>query len=130
MKSDMLEKEKARIKERFEKVHVRWSDLKAATEKRWKDLRDAEERMKSVDELLLAFAKKAYEINSWFENAEEDLTDPVRCYSIEQINKLFSVQNEFLSRLDQVNKDLDDIKILDARIRRLVFFICALYLSM
>lgn len=31
------------------------------------------------------FAKKASAFNSWFENAEEDLTDPVRCNSIEEI---------------------------------------------
>ena len=38
-----------------------------------------------VEDLFLLFAKKASAFNSWFENAEEDLTDPVRCNSIEEI---------------------------------------------
>ena len=38
-----------------------------------------------VEDLCLLFAKKASEFNSWFENAEEDLTDPVRCNSVDQI---------------------------------------------
>lgn len=33
----------------------------------------------------MTFAKKASAFNSWFENAEEDLTDPVRCNSLEEI---------------------------------------------
>ena len=38
-----------------------------------------------VEDLFLLFAKKASAFNSWFENAEEDLTDPVRCNSVEEI---------------------------------------------
>lgn len=38
-----------------------------------------------IEELYLTFAKKASAFNSWFENAEEDLTDPVRCNSLEEI---------------------------------------------
>ena len=44
-----------------------------------------------VEDLFLLFAKKASEFNSWFENAEEDLTDPVRCNSVEQIKVDFHV---------------------------------------
>ena len=38
-----------------------------------------------VEELFLNFAKKASAFNSWFENVEEDLTDSVRCNSVEEI---------------------------------------------
>ena len=41
--------------------------------------------MFKVEDLFLLFAKKASAFNSWFENAEEDLTDPVRCNSVEEI---------------------------------------------
>lgn len=43
-----------------------------------------------VEDLFLLFAKKASAFNSWFENAEEDLTDPVRCNSVEEIRVSFS----------------------------------------
>ena len=41
--------------------------------------------LSKVEDLFLLFAKKASAFNSWFENAEEDLTDPVRCNSVEEI---------------------------------------------
>ena len=45
--------------------------------------------MFKVEDLFLLFAKKASAFNSWFENAEEDLTDPVRCNSVEEIRVSF-----------------------------------------
>lgn len=44
-----------------------------------------QEQYRQVEDLYLTFAKKASAFNSWFENAEEDLTDPVRCNSVEEI---------------------------------------------
>lgn len=41
-----------------------------------------------MEELFLNFAKKASAFNSWFENVEEDLTDSVRCNSVEEIKVL------------------------------------------
>ena len=38
-----------------------------------------------MEELFLTFAKKACTFNSWYENVEEDLTDSVRCNSVEEI---------------------------------------------
>ena len=38
-----------------------------------------------MEELYLQFARKASAFNSWMEGAEEDLTDPVRCNSLEEI---------------------------------------------
>lgn len=47
--------------------------------------------LSKVEDLFLLFAKKASAFNSWFENAEEDLTDPVRCNSVEEIRVSFVV---------------------------------------
>ena len=38
-----------------------------------------------MEELYLQFARKASAFNGWMEGAEEDLTDPVRCNSVEEI---------------------------------------------
>ncbi len=43
-----------------------------------------------VEELFIQFAKKASAFNSWLEDAEEDLTDPVRCNSLEEIKVITS----------------------------------------
>ena len=45
----------------------------------------SQDKYKKVEDMYLLFAKKASAFNSWFENAEEDLTDPVRCNSVEEI---------------------------------------------
>ena len=52
---------------------------------RKKRLLRLQEQYRQVEDLYLTFAKKASAFNSWFENAEEDLTDPVRCNSVEEI---------------------------------------------
>ena len=38
-----------------------------------------------MEELYLQFARKASGFNGWMEGVEEDLTDPVRCTSLEEI---------------------------------------------
>ena len=48
-----------------------------------------QKQYREVEDLYLTFAKRASTFNSWFENAEEDLTDPVKCNSGEEI-KVFN----------------------------------------
>lgn len=55
-----------------------------------------QEQFRQIEELYLTFAKKASAFNSWFENAEEDLTDPVRCNSIEEIRYAVLIQRFFV----------------------------------
>ena len=63
----------------------RWQKLLADSEERKQTLLKLQEQYRNIEDLYLAFAKKASAFNSWFENAEEDLTDPVRCNSVEEI---------------------------------------------
>ena len=63
----------------------RWQKLLADSEERKQTLLRLQEQYRNIEDLYLAFAKKASAFNSWFENAEEDLTDPVRCNSVEEI---------------------------------------------
>lgn len=64
---------------------ARWEDLKKASAERKARLLESREKSRGVDDLFLQFAKRASAFNSWFENVEEDLTDPVRCNSIAEI---------------------------------------------
>ena len=56
-----------------------------ASAARKEQLLKSQDKYKKVEDMYLLFAKKASAFNSWFENAEEDLTDPVRCNSVEEI---------------------------------------------
>jgi len=63
----------------------RWQRLLSDADARKKRLLRLQDQYRQVEDLYLTFAKKASAFNSWFENAEEDLTDPVRCNSVEEI---------------------------------------------
>ncbi|KAH0615580.1 hypothetical protein JD844_005026 [Phrynosoma platyrhinos] len=70
-----------------------------------------------VEDLFLTFAKKASAFNSWFENAEEDLTDPVRCNSLEEIKALREAHDAFRSSLSSAQADFNQLAELDRQIK-------------
>jgi spectrin alpha len=76
-------------------VIARWNSLLDASESRKQRLLSMQDQFRQIEELYLTFAKKASAFNSWFENAEEDLTDPVRCNSIEEIRALREAHAQF-----------------------------------
>jgi len=67
--------------------------------------------------LYLTFAKKASAFNSWFENAEGDLTDPVRCNSLEEIRALREAHGEFQKSLVTAEEDFKHLQALDRQIK-------------
>ena len=73
------------IEKRYNDVMSRWQRMLADADSRKQRLLRLQEQYRQVEDLYLTFAKKASAFNSWFENAEEDLTDPVRCNSVEEI---------------------------------------------
>lgn len=107
----------ARIKQRFDQVYERWQALIAASDSRRSELKVAEARFREIDDLYLLFAKKASTFNSWFENAEEDLTDPVRCNTIEEIHELINAHDRFMKTLGNAVVDFDELQQLDAKIK-------------
>lgn len=70
-----------------------------------------------MEDLFLTFAKKASAFNSWFENAEEDLTDPVRCNSLEEIRALREAHEAFRSSLSSAQADFNQLAELDKQIK-------------
>lgn len=76
-----------------------------------------QEQFKQIEDLFLTFAKKASAFNSWFENAEEDLTDPVRCNSIEEIRALREAHSQFQASLSTAQSDFEVLAKLDRQIK-------------
>ena len=70
-----------------------------------------------VEDLFLTFAKKASAFNSWFENAKEDLTDPVRCNSLEEIKALREAHDAFRSSLSSAQANFNQLAELDRQIK-------------
>ncbi|KAI2810973.1 Spectrin alpha chain, non-erythrocytic 1 [Blomia tropicalis] len=107
----------ANIMKRYNELIGRWHNLRGASEARKMRLLKFQEQFKQIEELFLTFAKKASQFNSWFENAEEDLTDPVRCNSIEEIRALRESHLQFQENLVSAQRDFEALAELDRKIR-------------
>ncbi|VDP84941.1 unnamed protein product [Echinostoma caproni] len=105
------------IKQRFNTLMDRWERLRRDSERRKTDLLQLQEQYKKVEELYLTFAKRASMFNSWFENAEEDLTDPVRCNSLDEVRALSEAQNQFKLSLKAAEVDFQQLAQLDHEIK-------------
>ncbi|KAK0179706.1 hypothetical protein PV327_005434 [Microctonus hyperodae] len=105
------------IKKRHADVITRWQKLLADSDARKQRLLRMQDQFRQIEELYLTFAKKASAFNSWFENAEEDLTDPVRCNSIEEIRALREAHAQFQASLSSAEADFQALAALDRQIK-------------
>ena len=92
---------------------------------------------KKVEELFLQFAKKASAFNTVLANIEEDLTDPVRCSSFDEVKvpilklvqsltfnhaglfvqAIKTANQQFQSALSQARNDFKQMNALDRQIK-------------
>ncbi|XP_072752026.1 spectrin alpha chain [Anoplolepis gracilipes] len=105
------------IQKRHADVITRWQKLLADSDARKQRLLRMQDQFRQIEELYLTFAKKASAFNSWFENAEEDLTDPVRCNSIEEIRALREAHAQFQASLSSAEADFQALAALDRQIK-------------
>merc|ERR1712240_804158 len=105
------------IEKRYNDVITRWNKLLSDSQQREKRLLQVQDQFRQIEELYLTFAKKASAFNSWFENAEEDMTDPVRCNSIEEIRSLREAHAQFQASLASANADFESLAQLDKQIK-------------
>jgi spectrin alpha len=105
------------IEKRYNDVISRWQSLLADSDSRKQRLLRLQDQYRQVEDLYLTFAKKASAFNSWFENAEEDLTDPVRCNSVEEIKALREAHEQFKSSLSAAESDFNQLAQLDKQIK-------------
>merc|ERR1712226_477417 len=107
----------ASINKKYEEVIGRWQKLLSDSHNRKARLLQVQEQFRQIEELYLTFAKKASAFNSWFENAEEDMTDPVRCNSVEEIRSLREAHKQFQASLSSANLDFEALAQLDKQIK-------------
>lgn len=105
------------VSDRYDEVMKRWNDLRGASEARKASLNRMQEQFKQIEEYFLTFAKRASAFSGWFENAEEDLSDPVRCNSIEEAVALRDAHIQFQESLVGAQQDFDYLAELDKRIK-------------
>jgi len=107
------------IENQFDDLMNKWKNLMQETELRKKKLKENKNKLKEIDDLYLRFAKSASGFNSWFENVEEDLTDPIKCYSLQEISVLIQEQNNFKVTLKDAKNELDQLEAIDYKLDQL-----------
>ena len=105
------------INNKYQEVLARWQKLHSESNNRKTRLLQVQEQFRQIEELFLTFAKKASAFNSWFENAEEDMTDPVRCNSVEEIKSLQIAHSQFQDSLSSASADFKSLADLDKQIK-------------
>ena len=58
----------------------------------------------------MEFAHKASAFNNWCEKAEEDLSEPVHCVSLDAIRQLQKDHEAFLASLTKARGDFNDLR--------------------
>ena len=93
-------------------VITRSNKLLSDSQQRDQRLLGVQDQFCQIEELYLTFAKKAFAFKSWFKNAEEDMTDPVCCSSIEEIRSLQPAStNADFEALAQLDKQIKSFNV-------------------
>ena len=82
--------EQAELK--WEELKLDWDELKRLTKNRRDTLAQQKSNLRGFVEFCIEFAKRAGAFNSWFENVEENLTDPITSGSVQVNDELLSVR--------------------------------------
>ena len=82
------------ITQRWAQVTDAWEKLEAAAKNRREKLNKLREELDAHQDLCIKFSRLASAFNSWYENVEENLTDPIRSRSVDEAKAEF--ENSFL----------------------------------
>lgn len=97
-------------------VETAWHGLITLSDNRKAQLLESREKFQALEKLHLEFAKMASQFNSWFENAEEDLTDPVRVNSLDEIHGAKAEHAAFMASLRTERAKFSQLIELDQQI--------------
>ncbi|CAD6188004.1 unnamed protein product [Caenorhabditis auriculariae] len=107
------------IDKRYSGVVQRWENLLKKSEERLRKLLELRQSFEKIEGLYLNFAKMASAFNSWIENAEEDLTDPVQCNSLQDVLILCDSYARSQSNFEKAEQELKELQKLDRLIKSL-----------
>ncbi|XP_064138843.1 spectrin alpha chain, erythrocytic 1 [Loxodonta africana] len=107
------------IEERHAALLKHWEQLLEAAAAHRKKLQKKQLPLRETEELFMEFANKASAFNNWCENAEEDLSEPVHCNSLNEIRQLKKDHEAFLASLVETQADFNHLLELDKQIKAL-----------
>ncbi|XP_047410247.1 spectrin alpha chain, erythrocytic 1 isoform X3 [Sciurus carolinensis] len=107
------------IEERHDALQRHWKQLLEASAAHREKLLEKQLPLQKAEELFREFAHKASVFNNWCENAEEDLSEPVHCVSLQEIRQLHKDHEAFLASLAGAQEDFNHLLELDKQIKAL-----------
>ncbi|XP_045640354.1 spectrin alpha chain, erythrocytic 1 [Ursus americanus] len=107
------------IEERHDALLRRWEQLLEASAAHRQKLLEKQLPLQQAEELFMEFAHKASAFNHWCENAEENLSEPVHCVSLNEIRQLQKDHEAFVASLVGAQSDFNDLRELDQQIKAL-----------
>ncbi|KAM5202520.1 spectrin alpha chain, erythrocytic 1 isoform 2-T6 [Hipposideros larvatus] len=107
------------IEERHAALLSLWEKLLEASAAHKDKLLEKQLPLRKAEELFMEFAHKASAFNHWCENAEEDLSEPVHCASLNEIRELQKNHEDFLASLARAHEDFNYLLELDQQIKSL-----------
>ncbi|XP_037681556.1 spectrin alpha chain, erythrocytic 1 [Choloepus didactylus] len=107
------------IEERHAALMRRWEELLEASAAHRQKLLENQLPFQKAEELFMEFAHKASAFNSWCENAQEDLSEPVHCVSLNEIRQLQKDHEAFLASFAGAQADFNYLLELDQQIKAL-----------
>jgi spectrin alpha len=105
------------IQQRYNDIMRRWEKLQKDSDNHNTRLQRGLEQFKKVEELFHQFSMKASSFNTSLSNIEEDLSDAVRCNSLDEIQSLQSSYQQLQQQLTHCKNDLKQIQTLDRQIK-------------
>uniref|UniRef100_A0A8C4L210 Spectrin alpha chain, erythrocytic 1 n=1 Tax=Equus asinus TaxID=9793 RepID=A0A8C4L210_EQUAS len=107
------------IEERHAALLRRWEQLLEACKAHRHKLLEKQLPLEEAEKLFMKFAEKASAFNNWCENAEENLSEPVHCVSLNEIRQLQKDHEVFLASLAKAQADFNDLQELDQQMKAL-----------
>eukprot|EP01137_Pigoraptor_chileana_P027912 Opistho-2@11139 len=98
---------------RRDEITSEWLRLQELSTDRKQKLIESEKRQIWLDELRLDFAKRAAAFNSWSETAIEDLTDTIKVWTEDELEKIRNEHAGFKSAIGGPQATLDELLALD-----------------
>ncbi|XP_077012693.1 spectrin alpha chain, erythrocytic 1 [Tamandua tetradactyla] len=107
------------IEERHAALMQHWEKLLEASAAHRQELLKKQLPLQKAEELFMEFAQKASTFNNWCENAQEDLSEPVHCVSLNEVRQLQKDHEAFLTSLAGAQADFNYLLELDQQIKAL-----------
>ncbi|XP_004640065.1 spectrin alpha chain, erythrocytic 1 [Octodon degus] len=107
------------IEERHAALLKRWQQLLELAAAHRQELIEKQLPLQQAEELFMEFANKASAFNNWCENAEEDLSEPVHCVSLNEVRQLQKDHEAFVASMAGPQEDFKHLLELDQRIKAL-----------